>query len=129
MKRMFLAVAVVLLAKPAQAQGYTINGMPLDFPTASYLSSLGLPPGDYWISHDGYWGVMNDPTPLGHLGGTQQGYYDENGSFHYFSGGFVMGGSGQVNPDGSSSYYNPNLGTSFGADGDGCYYVGDWSNC
>lgn len=43
--------------------------------------------------------------------------------------GSVVGGSGSVYPDGSSSYYNSNTGVSFGADGGGCYYVGDWSNC
>jgi hypothetical protein len=43
--------------------------------------------------------------------------------------GSVVGGSGSVYPGGASSYYNSNTGTSFGADGGGCYYVGDWSNC
>ncbi|MDX8353591.1 transferrin-binding protein-like solute binding protein [Cognatiyoonia sp. IB215182] len=43
--------------------------------------------------------------------------------------GSLIGSSGSVYPDGSSSYYNSNTGVSFGADGGGCYYVGDWSNC
>ena len=43
--------------------------------------------------------------------------------------GSVVGGSGSVYPSGASTYYNSNTGTSFGADGGGCYYVGDWSNC
>lgn len=43
--------------------------------------------------------------------------------------GSVVGGSGSVYPGGASSYYNSNTGASFGADGSGCYYVGDWSNC
>ena len=43
--------------------------------------------------------------------------------------GSVIGGSGSVYPSGASTYYNSNTGVSFGADGGGCYYVGDWSNC
>ena len=43
--------------------------------------------------------------------------------------GSVVGGSGSVYPGGASTYYNSNTGVSFGADGGGCYYVGDWSNC
>lgn len=43
--------------------------------------------------------------------------------------GSVVGGSGSVYPNGASTYYNSNTDVSFGADGGGCYYVGDWSNC
>lgn len=39
--------------------------------------------------------------------------------------GGVVGGSGSVYPDGSSSYYNSTTDVSFGSDGSGCYYSGD----
>ena len=41
----------------------------------------------------------------------------------------VIGGSGSVYPNGASTYYNSNTDVSFGADGGGFHYVGDWLNC
>jgi hypothetical protein len=43
--------------------------------------------------------------------------------------GTVVGGSGSVYPGGASSFYNATTGASFGADGGGCLFAGDWSNC
>lgn len=58
-----------------------------------------------------------------------QGVSTQSGEQIVLGSGSVVGGSGSVYPNGASSYYNSNTNVSFGADGGGCYYVGDWSNC
>lgn len=126
MKRISLALALICAAGAASAQTYTINGMIPDYGTQQYLWAMGLPPGHYWLAPDGSMRPVSNPygaVP------TPNGYVTPNGTAHIFSGGPVMGGSGQINPDGSGGYYNPNTGAGYGTDGQGCYYVGDWSNC
>lgn len=127
----FLAAAVLSagLASPLAAQYYTVNGVALDMPTQQYLYSIGLPPGNYWLRQDGVWGVVGNPRPLGQIAMPSPNGYTENGTRHYFSGGRVTGGSGQVNRDGTGSYYNPNTGVNFGNLGGGCFMVNGYSNC
>ncbi|HTO82252.1 MAG TPA: hypothetical protein VMQ73_08455 [Methylomirabilota bacterium] len=100
---------------PADAQGYyyTINGVPAAPAVAVYMASKGLPPGNYWLDAQGYWGVMGNTQPLGNVN-----------SGTYFS----RYGSGEQGSNGWS-HYDSLSGTSVGGDSNGCYYAGDWSNC
>lgn len=59
----------------------------------------------------------------------KQGAVVADGETIVLGSGTVIGGSGSVYPNGASTYYNSLTDVSFGADGQGCYYVGDWSNC
>lgn len=126
----FLAAASLfaILAAPASPQGYTVNGVPLDIGTQQYLYGLGLPPGHYWLRPDGVWGAMGDWRPLGRIR-LPAATGPMGGGTTYFSGGPVMGGSGQVNPDGTGTYYNGNTGVNFGNLGGGCYMVNGYSTC
>lgn len=120
-KRFCLGIALAAgVALPAVAQGgYTINGVGVDRQTHTYLASVGLPPGHYWLLPNGNWGVMGSVQPLGNIyAGTTHGPG-------------VYGGSGQTYGNGSWSYYSGDYGPSggVGGDGNGCYFAGSWSNC
>jgi hypothetical protein len=63
-----LAAACAALAPPAAAQiRYTINGQPAPPDIARYMAQNGLPSGHYWLTRDGYWGVVGSPRPLGNI--------------------------------------------------------------
>jgi len=109
-----LAAGIALVALPAAAQTYyTVNGQPAPYDVQFYMARNGLPPGDYWLDGQGYWGVMGNPNPLGNIHGGS--YASPNGS-------------GEQGSNGWSHYDNLND-FSVGGDNNGCYYAGDWSNC
>lgn len=97
------ALALGIASSPAFAWGYTINGRPADPFVSQYLSALGLPSGHYWLNAQGDWGVVGDPRPKGNIYGNNAG---------------------------PSVVYPPRGGTPpLYRDGNGCYYMGDYSNC
>ena len=101
-----LAAGLAAISLPALAQnyGYYWNGHPASYDQASYLASLGYPPGAYAI--DGYGNVA-------------------------WVGDYVAGsGSGEVAPNGDWSHTNPQAGMGVGGTSDGCIYTtSGWSNC
>jgi len=69
-----VTLGVLAAAPPLLAQAYyTVNGTPVDAATAQFMSSNGLPPGDYWLDANGYWGVDGNPTPMGNIRGAATG--------------------------------------------------------
>jgi hypothetical protein len=65
-------IAAISLSGAAQV-AYTINGQPAPPHIARSMAQNGLPAGHYWLTPDGYWGVMGHPRPLGNIyasGGT-----------------------------------------------------------
>lgn len=109
-----LAVGIAVAALPAAAQTYyTVNGQPASYEVQLYMAQNGLPPGDYWLDGQGYWGAVGDPNPWGNIYGGS--YVSRNGS-------------GEQGSNGWSHYDNLND-FSVGGDGNGCYYADGWSNC
>jgi hypothetical protein len=53
-----LALGIAATAAPAAAQYYTLNGQMPPSSVAQYMAAHGLPSGDYWLTNQGYWGVM-----------------------------------------------------------------------
>jgi len=66
-----VAVAGILVigstAVTAQAPPYTINGQPAPPDLAYRLAAQGLPFGNYWLTQNGYWGVVGNSHPLGNI--------------------------------------------------------------
>ena len=118
--------ALGMLPKSALAQPfYTVNGVVASIEEATILSMYGLMPGHYWVDAYGNWGMVGDPLPRGN-----ESY---SGSINYWVGDWRTG-SGVFAPSGERgsngfSIYSPHSGSSVGGDNNGCYYVGDWSNC
>lgn len=126
-----VGLGAALAPTPADAQtgGYTVNGQPVDANTHRYLSAIGIPPGAYWLAPNGTWGVMGNPTPLGHVA-TLPDPAQVLGHRGYSSGPGSLGGTGDVYGNGATSYggaYAPRGGVV--SDGNGCHYVAGWSNC
>ena len=64
-----LALGIAATAAPAAAQYYTLNGQTPPPSVAQYMAANGLPSGDYWLTNQGYWGVMGSNEPLGNIYG------------------------------------------------------------
>jgi hypothetical protein len=62
-----LALGIAATAAPAAAQYYTLNGQMPPSSVARYMAAHGLPSGDYWLTNQGYWGVMGSNAPLGNI--------------------------------------------------------------
>lgn len=109
-----IAAGLAFSVVPATAQDYyTINGQPAPYDVQIYMARNGLPPGNYWLDGQGYWGVMGNPQPVGNI-------YAGSSVSRY--------GSGEQGSNGWSHYDNMS-GSWVGGDSNGCYYAGDWSNC
>jgi hypothetical protein len=108
------AIGIAALSVPSMAEMYyTINGQPAPYEWQVYMASNGLQPGNYWLTEDGYWGVMGNSKPGGNIfSGT------------YFSG----SGSGE---QGSNGWSHTNSAADYwvGGDANGCVYTTEWSNC
>ena len=124
-KRVLAAGGFLLVSiSAAAAQYYTINGQVPPPQVQAQLAQMGLPSGHYWLTADGYWGVMGNTTPLGNIYGATE-YVTPNGGGHY-------GGS-----NGSWGHYidrsitpGNDGGFGVGSTGDGCIYTtSGWSNC
>jgi hypothetical protein len=46
---------------------YTINGQPAPYNVAMYMAANNLPPGNYWLNQQGWWGIVGNPQPLGNI--------------------------------------------------------------
>jgi hypothetical protein len=53
-----LGLIFAAIAAPAAAQYYTLNGQTPPPSVAQYMAANMLPSGDYWLTNEGYWGVM-----------------------------------------------------------------------
>src|SRR5271165_254115 len=63
-----LIVAITSTSVAAEAREYhTVNGQPASPAAVRYMAGNGLPPGDYWLTGAGYWGVAGNPIPLGNI--------------------------------------------------------------
>jgi hypothetical protein len=62
-----LALCIAATAAPAAAQYYTLNGKTPPPSVAQYMAANGLPSGNYWLTNQGYWGVMGSNEPLGNI--------------------------------------------------------------
>jgi hypothetical protein len=62
-----LALIFAAIAAPAAAQYYTLNGQTPPPSVAQYMAANMLPSGDYWLTNEGYWGVMGSNAPLGNI--------------------------------------------------------------
>jgi hypothetical protein len=83
-----LGLIFAAIAAPAAAQYYTLNGQTLPPSVAQYLAANMLPSGDYWLTDEGYWGVMGSNAPLGniHAGSSSSGPHrslSERGRLYY----------------------------------------------
>jgi hypothetical protein len=92
LKTLIFALAVGTAAAaagpPAAAQVlYTINGQPAPPHIAQSMAQNGLPAGHYWLTPDGYWGVVGQPLPLGNIyasggGGQRRPSLSERGMLY-----------------------------------------------
>jgi hypothetical protein len=62
-----LALCIAATAAPTAAQYYTLNGQTPPPSVAQYMAANGLPSGNYWLTNQGYWGVMGSNEPLGNI--------------------------------------------------------------
>jgi|GEM_PF-2994615 len=131
-----VAAAVLLTAATANAQAYTLNGMPVDAQTYALMSSAGLPPGAYWMGQDGTWGRVGDPQPWGNIYQAMPqpapqpmpGPAPDGGSTWTNPGPY--GATGHTGPDGSWGVQSPHAGGGVGGTSNGCVYTTfGWSNC
>ena len=121
-KTVMAGVAAALMAlsvsPSANAQSYTVNGQYVGPQLEAQMMAAGLPAGHYWYdAASGSYGLMGSTAVLGNV---YAGAYANPG---------VMGSSGQIYNNGSWIHTSPLIDGSVGGDGQGCYYVGDWSNC
>jgi hypothetical protein len=109
-----MAIGIAAVSVPSMADPYyTINGQTAPYEWQIYMASVGLPPGDYWLTQDGYWGVMGNSQPMGNI----------------YAGNYIAGsGSGE---QGSNGWSHMNNAADYwvGGDANGCVYTPDWSNC
>lgn len=64
------AIATDLTAPilPATAQTYyMINGQPAPPDVQMLMARSELPPGQYWLNGQGYWGRVGNPEPIGNI--------------------------------------------------------------
>src|SRR3954452_23246911 len=65
---LLIVTAAVVCGGRAEARVYyTVNGRPAPPAVARYMVGNGLRPGHYWLSANGYWGVVGNPIPLGNI--------------------------------------------------------------
>jgi hypothetical protein len=109
-----MAIGIAAVGLPSLADPYyTINGATAPYEWQLYMASNGLTPGDYWLTQDGYWGVMGSSQPMGNI----------------YAGSYIAGsGSGE---QGSNGWSHMNNAADYwvGQDANGCVYTPDWSNC
>lgn len=61
-----MAIGIAAVGLPSLADPYyTINGATAPYEWQLYMASNGLTPGDYWLTQDGYGGVMGSSQPMG----------------------------------------------------------------
>ena len=77
------------------------------------MASNGLQPGNYWLTEDGYWGVMGNSQPVGNI---------YSGTYFSGSGSGEQGSNGWSHTNNAADYW-------VGGDANGCVYTPDWSNC
>src|SRR5580704_12656318 len=81
-----LALIFAAIAAPAVAQYYTLNGQTPPPSLAQYMAANMLPSGDYWLTDEGYWGVMGSNAPLGNIyagSSTPHRSLSERGRLYY----------------------------------------------
>ena len=108
------AIGIAALSVPSMADVYyTINGQPAPYEWQVYMASNGLVPGHYWLTEDGYWGVMGNSRPLGNI---------YSGTYFSGSGSGEQGSNGWSHTNNAADYW-------VGGDANGCVHTPEWSNC